>query len=352
MRLIGAIRGGCWAGLVLLSGCASLAYRVEPPVSPNNGGLHYLREVPPVAQAAYQCGPAALESVIRYWGREADAQEIGRRLTIPGTRGVLNFTLAQYGRDQGFWTEIREAGPEELKGWLRKGIPPIVMLHIGPFWLPAYHFVVLKGFNDPERIFYANTGQPETRAIPYARFQKRSQDAGRWTLIFCPPERVDWDLGAEEASELALLLERAGQLPAAERWYRIALNRNPKNPILRFNLGNVYLKMNRLKEAKEIYLQLLKETPSDGPSGNNLAWVYLEENRTPEALRTIEAVLRNGAQRQYDLLDTLGLAYCRLKHYPQAKDCFREALEKVPSENVEARELIWHHSEACPPKIF
>jgi len=335
---------GVVLGLLALSGCASLqTVRVAPPAAPTGPGVRYLESVPPVAQTAYQCGPAALASVMRHWGRAGDADLIGRTLYRRGTRGVLNFMLAQYAHEQGFWAEIHEATPEALRAWLQRDVPPIVMLQVGPFWSPTYHFVVLRGFNDPAQLFYANTGQAETRAIRYAHFVTRSKRAGSWTLIICPPGRVTWTLSGDQAGELGLLLERAGRLDLAERRYGEALAARPTSVPVRFNLANVYLTTHRRPQAKAIYQALIKEQPGWGPASNNLAWIALEENRPQEAVRLIEVAFQHGAARSYDILDTLGVAYRRLKRLPEARACFQEALRKVPSERSETQWAIRAH---------
>lgn len=332
----------------LLLGCASLpATPVEAPSQPNAQGFHYLESVVPVAQTAYQCGPAALESVIRHWGKEADAEQIGRSLSDSGTRGVLNFSLARYARDQGFWTEIRQGEREDLRQWIQSGIPPVVMLRVGPLGIPIYHFIVLKGFNDEEQIFYANTGHPATRAIRYAPFFKRWDQADDWTLLICPPEKVNWKLSGEQSTDLGLLLERAGRLGLAESWYQTALAKDSMNQSARFNLANLYSKTNRVSQAKAIYQELFKEKPGWAPASNNLAWICLEEGNPQEAVRVIETALQAGAERRFDMMDTLGVAYCRLKQYDKAQEYFREALGKMPPENLEILRMIRAHRDEC-----
>lgn len=313
---------------LLVSGCASFSYPVHALPVGNGPDAHYLREVPAVAQSAYQCGPAALESVTRYWGEEADAQEIGRLLYKRGTRGVLNFTLAQYARERGFWAEMRPATADQLRFFLRKGIPPIVMLQVGPFGVPLYHFVVLKGFDDKDRIFYANVGKEETQAIPTAPFLKRWKRAHSWTLVISPLDRVDWPLPPEQAFGLAYLLERAGRLELAKARYEEVLKSTPKSESARFNLANVYLKMRRLKEAKVIYQELIREKPGFAPFSNNLAWIHLIEGKPKLALRVIEEAFQNGAPRYSDILHTAGLAYYRLRQFQKGYDYLKAAIRE------------------------
>ncbi len=356
-------RSGHWrVGVILCSvlvstGCASMASRVRPPSETGKGSAHYLESVPPVSQKAYQCGPAALESVFRYWGYPADSKRIADALFVPGSHGVLDFTLSRYARTQGFWTQMHQApsgtaGIAQLKTFILRKIPPIVMLKTGVLWVPTYHFVVLKGFDDSEKIFYANIGEPETYAIDYSRLESRWKNAGYWTLILCPPERVDWDLNEADSVDLALYCDRYGKHTLAEKWYRRALEQDPTNVPVRFNLANIYLKLVRFEEAKAIYAALLLEKRDSGSVANNLSWIYLEQGRPREAADVIELAFKNGAQRSADILDTLGMAHCRLKEYGQARKYLLEAAQKVPSTDTRSLALVRQHLAECEIKNF
>jgi tetratricopeptide (TPR) repeat protein len=335
-----------------ISGCASFSYPAKDPSPPYEEGVYYIRNVPPVAQSAYQCGPAALESVLRYWGKEAPADLITRDLYQPGSRGIFNFMLAQYARSRGFWTQTDDADEAALKSWMLKDIPPIVMLRTGPplLWVSNFHFIVVKGFDDTHQIFYANTGKAQTQAIADKQFRKRWKSAGRWSLIICPAEKVDWELDAEAAADLAFLLETSRRLDLAEKWYQYALEKNPQKQVARFNLANVYLKTERWDKAENLYLDLLKEKPESAPLSNNLAWVYIEKGKYQEAIHVIQEAFKKGAPRQYDILDTLGLAYCKLRDSKTAQACFREALEKIPSDKAREKQTLLRHLKDCENK--
>lgn len=342
MRM-GLLLGQVLLALPWVTGCATLSRPVSPPLHRSGEGHHYVEGVPPVAQKAYRCGPAALESVYRYWGKEASADEIGAELRFRGKRGVLNIALARHAESQDFWTETSPADAEALKRRIREGLPPVALVRAAPFWLPVYHFVVLTGFDDARRIFYANTGEPSVQAIPYGRFQKRWESAGRWCLVICPPSRVDWDLPWEQAARLAFLLERTGQPAEAEARYRRALEQEPGHPMIRFNLANLYLKTGRLEETEGLYRELLAARPDWTEAANNLAWVLVEKGAHREAIQILEGALEAGALRNHELLDTLGVAHRRAGRPEAAEGYFREALAKVPPEDAQARRLIEAH---------
>ncbi len=338
---------------IFLVGCeTSYTYRVNPPSALETHESFYLENVPSVAQETYQCGPAALESVIRYWGGSADAGSIGKTLYRSRTGGVFNFSLAQYMKTIDFWSEIHEElGQADLKRWLRKRVPPIVMLDSGTLWVRTYHFIVLKGFDDRLRIFYANTGVLETQAIDYGEFDRRWKKADHWSLIVSPPEKVNWELDEAQSIEIALIFEKNGNLSQAERWVESALSKNPESLTTKFNLANIYSKSNRSEQAKIIYQELLNKNPSRSEISNNLAWIYYEEGRYDDALKVIVTAFKNGAQKNYDILDTLGMIDCKLGRAEEAQQAFSEARSKIPTEDAQALKLIQDHINACKQEI-
>ena len=343
---------------VFLSGCAhSYSYRARLPEHPDGRTVCFLEKAAPVAQKAYQCGPASLQSVFQYWGDSTDADRIARDLVPPGAKGILNFTLVQYAKEKGFWTDTRDADETLLKERLRARLPIILMLDTGVLWLERYHFIVVNGFDDSERIFYANTGEPETQTVTYDELRKMQKRAGNWSLLIIPPELVQGDLTAEEANDLAILLEKKNRLDLAERRYRLALEKSPKLSVARFNLANIFLRSNRYQEAEQIYLGLLAEKPDETNRRdfealvqNNLAWIYVETGRPREAVETIEAALQKGAHRRYDMLDTLGVAYLKLSDLDRAGQMFREAMALAGAENPEALSTIRSHLDQVSAK--
>lgn len=341
-------------GVVFIAGCASAlpactSLPTRPsPGSPSVGEGRFLASLLPVAHRTYRGGPAALESVFRYWGRPADAAEIGQDLLGRGERGVLHFALASQAREAGFWAEMRRDTLEDLKRWVGAGFPPIVLLATGPGGA-AYHFAAVRGFDEHGGLLYVNTGRPQTQAIAAAAFDKSWGAGGRWLLLICPLQLVGWELSPVQAAELASLLERSGRFEQAVERCEQALQAMPESQPVRFSLANLYLRLGRREEAKTLYRSLLAEDPSAIPYSHRLAWTCLLEGRYEESIRVGEEALRRSPQRRHDLLDTVGLAYCRMKEYGKGQAYLVEALEKAPTEDAGAIRAIRSHLEECVP---
>jgi len=301
-----------------------------------------------VEQRAYQCGPAALESVLRYWGVKADASALAGSLSSSRrARGVLNIALAQQMKEQGFWTQMESSDPEQLKEWVRRGVPPVIALSVGPLGLPLYHFVVVTGFDDRQGLFYLNAGGAGVESLKQEQLDARWKKTGRWLLIACPPERVTWPLNGRQSAEMGLLFEKQGNLESALRWYQTAREREPDNPAVQFNLANVHLRKGNLAEALAIYEGLAPRHPRWGALQNNLAWTRLNMGDPRGAAETLLSAFRHGVRARPDVLDTLGLAYLKMGDRGRARASFRAAAARVPQGKKEMRRQILLHSREC-----
>jgi ABC-type bacteriocin/lantibiotic exporter with double-glycine peptidase domain len=182
--------GGC-AALLLLAGllgtaCARVTLdTVRADVAAGQG--HLIATVPFIAQDAYQCGPAALAMVLRYWGAAADAEEIGRSLYLPSAQGVLNLELEFEARRRGFRTQAFEGTLERAKAELRRGRPVIVFQNLGRGPVSIPHFAVLLGYDDRSEVVVLHSGATAYHVLPYAEFLRTWEARRGWSLLVTPP---------------------------------------------------------------------------------------------------------------------------------------------------------------------
>ncbi len=171
---------------LLGSGCASTTLdAVRADVAA--GQAHLIATVPFVAQDAYQCGPAALAMVLRYWGAAADPDEIGRALYLPSARGVLNIELEFEARRRGFQTQAFQGTLDRAKAELRQGRPLIVFQDLGRGPVSVPHFAVLLGYDDRSEVVVLHSGTTPYRILSYAEFLRTWTTRRGWSLLITPP---------------------------------------------------------------------------------------------------------------------------------------------------------------------
>ncbi|MEO5657129.1 MAG: C39 family peptidase, partial [Nitrospiria bacterium] len=186
------IRG--WAAALILSlivlGCAG---SVSRPLSPPGSG-HRIAGVPFVPGEPGACGPAALSSVLAYWGSAVPVEAIGRAVAPSKSwSGVLPMDLAQFAgsRIATLRTETLVGSLDLLRAHVRLDHPLIAFLDLGTGIVRQGHFVVVVGFRDHPGEVLLYSGRDPEATMSYPRFVEAWTRGGSWALLLAP-----WATGA------------------------------------------------------------------------------------------------------------------------------------------------------------
>jgi predicted double-glycine peptidase len=149
-----------------------------------------IRGVPFFSQEAYQCGPAALATVMNYWhektgkGTQVTPEQIAADIYSPTARGVLGFDLERYARGHGFQTEQYEGSMGDLRRRVDEGTPLIVFVDYGFSLYQVNHFMVVKGYVEGGVV--VNSGKRENQTVPEGTLEKAWKKNRYWTLLLKP----------------------------------------------------------------------------------------------------------------------------------------------------------------------
>jgi len=147
---------------------------------------HYIEGVPFVKQTEYDCGPAALASVLSFRGKAVDLERITASAYLPGLRGTLPMDLERYARDEGLKTSSSSGSTATLKSAVRSNIPVICLLDLGFWFYRQPHFVTVIGFDDGNGLFIMHDGGIPNRTMGYEDFEKKWARAGKWMIVIEP----------------------------------------------------------------------------------------------------------------------------------------------------------------------
>lgn len=171
--------------VLLLAGCQPLTLdAIRADLAGGHG--HYIQGVPFIPQEEYYCGPASLAMVLRFWGVEADEDQIASALFLKSVRGTLNFDLEFYARRRGLRARSFQGTLEGVKAELRRNHPLIVFqdLGLGPLEIP--HFAVLIGYDDRREVVILHSGTTRNLVLPYDEFLRTWARRKWWTLLITP----------------------------------------------------------------------------------------------------------------------------------------------------------------------
>lgn len=345
--------------LFSVSGCTTLSKTKASPAEllisgsvKKTSSHYYIDGVPFTKQKGNLCGPAALSSIFNYYQKNISQEKIAQDIYLIPVHGVLNIDLENYAKERGFWTYVSyEKDLSKIKEHIRRD-KPVLALMSSPSYIPFkkdYHYLVLLGYEEDEKVFIAHSGRKANEIISYRNFLKNWAAAEYWSLIACPKEAVDWDLDAQGYNNLGFLLEREGKLDLAIEKYKASLNQSERADTL-FNLGNAYLKKKKYEDAISYYKQSIALDPKFADCYNNLAYTYMVKNlKFDEAIRYAKRALELKPSNKVYYLDTLGMVQFKKGMFVEAIESFEEASELAADKKINS--LIQYHLGLVKLKI-
>jgi len=149
--------------------------------------------VPFFPQEELGCGPAALSSLLTYWGHPVTLEEITREIELKELKGSLPLDLELAARNHGLTASAYSGNLEDLRSHLSKRQPVIAFLNLGWRVFPRGHFVVVTGYDDLHSEIVMHSGDVAYERVPLDRFLSAWSMTGRWSLLILPKENPSSD---------------------------------------------------------------------------------------------------------------------------------------------------------------
>jgi Tetratricopeptide repeat len=250
-------------------------------------------------QNKFQCGPAALATVLVAAGVDITPDALVSEVYLPGRHGSLQAELIGSTRRHDRLPYIVAPTTEALLGELVAGHPVLVLQNFGSRHLPIWHFAVVIG-HEPERSqFILRSGTKERELVSAARFEATWRRADGWAMIALTPPQLPAGSDSQRYLEAVSGLEAAGHTRAAEQAYWAGLARWPHDPRAWLGLGNIAWAEGRWREAEIAYRELLEKEPNNIAARNNLALALARQGCRDLAGQEIERALALASSTRY-----------------------------------------------------
>lgn len=167
--------------VVLLLGCAAHTGGVTAP-----SAGPFIEGVPFFPQDEYMCGPAALASVIGFYGAPGGMDPVAAEVYNVKLKGTLPMDLLLYAREKGFEAKFFKGSMEGLKESLLRKEPLILFLNLGYEFYPVGHYVVAIGMDEAAGFVYAHSGMNKQERFTVRALEKSWSKTGHSTLLVRP----------------------------------------------------------------------------------------------------------------------------------------------------------------------
>jgi hypothetical protein len=275
-----------FAMLMLLTACAAPQTKalrklaVTPPVQ--------LADVPFFPQQDYQCGPAALASMLSWSGRPVTPELLVPEVYVPGRKGSLGVELVAATRRHGRLMYPLSPTMEGVLTALEQGYPVLVLQNNGLGIYPVWHFTVVTGADRARELLWLHSGKTRQMAVSFSAFERTWARAGYWATLVFDPARFPSSLDAPVVVRELALMEQAGAVKEAQAGFARVVITWPEQKTGWLGLAASSMTLGDFRLAESTLRELVRRQPQYGAGLNNLADLLLKTGRAEEALSYAE----------------------------------------------------------------
>jgi hypothetical protein len=292
--------------LLLLTGCASRP-SLLPSLIPSEGLMTRLElEATPFhPQKQYQCGPAALATLLGHSGVSATVESLLPLVYLPDKKGSLQIEMVAASRR--FDRIPYQINPEliALIKELQAGRPVLVLQNLGLELWPVWHYAVVIGYSVEDDELILRSGVTRRERLSTHRFLATWEKSDNWAMVLLKPGELPASPEQLPYLKAVAATEELASVDSLISAYRAALIEWPESQIALFGLAASLHAKGDLVAAERSYRKLLATKPDHIAAYNNLAEVLADRGCFTEALQMLDRALQRetGELRQH-LLDT------------------------------------------------
>ncbi len=280
--------------LLILSSCASTPQSrkilAEPPASLPLAVE--LTSTPFYPQLEYQCGPAALETVLEFRGAKTSLEELSREIYIPARKGSLQIEMTAAARRHGMLPYKLAPQMLDLFTEIAAGNPVLVFQNLSFQWYPQWHYAVVIGYDIRRHEIILRSGTTRRWVTTFEVFERTWQRANYWALVIVPVGKIPKTAKPQPYLKTAFAFEETGHTKLALTAYQSATRRWPDVAATWLTLGNMAFQNHRWQEAINAFSTAARIEPTSPVSWNNLAYALHDAGCASQAQQALQCGLK------------------------------------------------------------
>lgn len=287
--------------LLATSGCVSRG----PLIEPSSGSIE-LTDTPFFPQKQFQCGPAALATVLGASQISVTPETLAPLVYLPGRHGSLQIEMQAVPRGYGRLAYSIEPELAAIIAELDAGRPVLVLHNYGlPFW-PRWHYAVAIGYDARHDHIVLRSGIKRRVTWSSRNFMLAWDNGDRWAIVMLRPGELPAAPNRNRYLEAAAAFEKPASAQDAWSAFDAAVRAWPDEPLAWIGRGTASYRNKDFIPAAADYTAALRLDANHTGARNNLAMSLLEMGCAKAARRQIDKIEVNslGAALQEAVADT------------------------------------------------
>jgi len=272
---------------LLAGGCAGNVLHGEAELPPS---VEW-QETPFFPQEEYQCGPAALATLLSSSGQAVRPEELVAKVYVPGKRGSFQAELLAATRSYQRVPYVISPDMSALLAELAHGRTVLVYQNLGARRLPVWHYAVVIGYSLENDRIVLRSGTSKRLEQSARRFLKTWKRGEFWGMVALVPGELPATEDKSRYLKAVAATESSGHFDLAIPAYQAALDRWPDSSTVLFGLGNSFFESGDLIQAEQSFRKILESDPDHTATRNNLAQMLADQDRCQEARQIIGEAL-------------------------------------------------------------
>lgn len=253
-----------------------------------------LTDTPFFPQQQYQCGPAALATVLSAQAVRVTPDELVDEVYVPALQGSLPEEMTATARR---YRMLAYPLPDSLPGLLTEvahGNPVLVMQNLGNDWFQNWHFAVVIGYDLDKHEIMLRSGTTARWRTTLAVFERTWSRSDYWALVVLPAGEIPASATLTPYLQASRDLETSGQDVAALSAYQSASRHWPNEPRAWLAYGNSLYASGETTNAASAFLRVTQLSPDNPQGWNNLAYALLQTGCPQQARRAAACAVTHG----------------------------------------------------------
>ncbi|MCH8500415.1 MAG: PA2778 family cysteine peptidase [Aliidiomarina sp.] len=244
-----------------------------------------LSETPFYPQEDYQCGPAALATVLQVAGvADATPESLVSQVYLPDREGSLQAELLAATRRADRIPFVIPRRMDALFAEVAAGYPVLVLQNLGLERWPIWHYAVVIGFEPGKQQLILRSGTTEREVVSLRAFERSWRLGNYWAMVVPPIGFMPESVPSLHYFEAVAAVEQQGRLLLASMAYAAGTERWPEDATGYMGLGSIAYQQHDYANAEAYFYRATELSPLQPAGFFNLAWSLLRQERDIEAL--------------------------------------------------------------------
>ncbi len=250
-----------------------------------------LSETPFFPQKRYQCGPAALATVLASNDIQVQPDELVDKVYLPARQGSVPVEMEAAARSYGMLVYPLEPKLETLFDEVAAGHPVLVLQNLGFSWFPRWHYAVVVGYDLDSGEVVLRSGVRRRYRVSMGVFETTWRRADYWARVTVPAGIIPASAKPLPYVRAALALEQSHQQAAALACYRSATGRWPQATVAWLASGNLAYALGDYTLAEQSFRGGLEAAPQSADLWNNLGYVLAKRGCPEQAQKAVQCAI-------------------------------------------------------------